>query len=135
MNYYIIKVKMGHVGRNKYLPMDLAIKAKNGKEAAMIAKNHPGVKRNHKDWCLTIPKKVSLEKYLKQVEINKNDPYWNKETRRNLNQFKSRIVEEKNYKRINGIKTNTKIIVKKTPKKVKIFKIKKNIPIEYKDPL
>lgn len=90
---------MGHVGKNKYLPMTLAIKAKDVKDAAKIAKKKPGVKRNHKDWCLEIPVEITYDQYIKQSEINRSDPYSDKKTRQNLKLFRDRIVDEDNYSR------------------------------------
>ncbi|NLB84775.1 MAG: hypothetical protein GX794_01485 [Acholeplasmataceae bacterium] len=63
MKYYLIKVKLGHVGRDKYLPMELAIEANNMEEAIAKANIHKGVKRNHKDWCLERPKEVTYTEY------------------------------------------------------------------------
>lgn len=49
MKYYKIQVKCGHVGKNKYILKWIFIKAKDGKEAADIARKKPRVKHHHKD--------------------------------------------------------------------------------------
>lgn len=74
MNYYKVICKCGHVGRKHYVPIQFAIIAENGKEAARIGRNLPRVKHQHKDAVLNVIK-ISYEDYLELNEINNNDPY------------------------------------------------------------
>jgi hypothetical protein len=104
--YFLVKCKHGHVGRNKYLPLVIPVCASDKKQAASLAKSKGGVKRDHRDWCLETPIEVQYEAYVDAVEIYFSDIYWNKKTRSNLELFESRLIEEKNYYRKNGIKTN-----------------------------
>ena len=74
MNYYKVICKCGHVGRKHYVPIQFAIIAENGKEAARIGRNLPRVKHQHKDAVLNVIK-ISYEDFLELIEINNNDPY------------------------------------------------------------
>lgn len=113
MKYYLFKVKMGHVGTNYYLPMSIAITGKDIKHAVSNARNHPGVKRDHKDWCLEIPKEITKEEHNLIRTAVWLDPYWNKETRKNVKDFRTRLVQEvkdvkKRNKEIKKYNRNTK---------------------------
>ena len=52
--YYIVKAKCGHVGRDKYIPIDFPIKAKSKTEAAAIVRKKARVKKDHKDAVLSV---------------------------------------------------------------------------------
>lgn len=106
MKYFLVKCKFGHVGRDKYLPLNIPVCASSIKEASKNAKSFRGVKKDHKDWCLEEPTVISFERYQQEKENFRNDIYFEKKTRSRLNQFKDRLVDEPNYSRINGIKTN-----------------------------
>lgn len=108
MKYYLFKVKMGHVGKSKYLPMIITIRAMSLDEAVIKANNHGGVKRDHKDWCLAIPREVSYDEFKKQEEITYSDPYWNANTRSNLAIFTDRLIDEPQYVE-EALKTKPKI--------------------------
>lgn len=73
-NYYKVICKCGHVGRKHYVPIQFAIIAENGTEAAKIGRNLPRVKHQHKDAVLNVIK-INYEDYLELKEINNNDPY------------------------------------------------------------
>ena len=73
-NYYKVICKCGHVGRKHYVPIQFAIIAKNGKEAAKRGRYLPRVKHQHKDAILNVIK-INYEDYLMLKEINNNDPY------------------------------------------------------------
>lgn len=119
--HYVVTCKFGHVGRDKFLPLDLPIKAFNKKEASAKAKKIGGVKRDHPDWCLKGPTEISREEY-EELRIKlANDPYWNKKTRQNLDLFRDRLVNEPNYTNIRGFKTNTVTFKKPTPAEIKVF--------------
>ena len=105
-NYYKVKCKCGHVGRDKYIPIDFAIIALSGKEAALIARNIPRCKHHHKDCVLDVTK-ISYEEY-RAIQINnKNDPYLNCKCIQEQRQFdiSNRIVSETKKR----FKHNTKI--------------------------
>lgn len=124
MKNFLVKCKFGHVGRNKYLPLIVPVKAETTKQASEIAKKVRGVKKDHKDWCLEEPREVDSTIYEAAKEIFYNDIYFEKRSRSRLYLFEGRLVDEVNYTRINGIKTNKKIYSKK--------RIKSNIQYKYK---
>ena len=72
--YYLVSCKCGHVGRDKYIPINFAVIAENGEEAAYIARYIPRVKHDHKDAILDV-RCITLEEFLEIKEINDNDPY------------------------------------------------------------
>lgn len=125
MSYYLIKVKMGHVGRNKYLPMILPIEANNLNEALKRAKSHGGVKRDHKDWCLDKPIEVDYEAYLHQETLTYADLYWNGKTKKNLESFEDRLIDEPNYHRNGDMKTNRFEFTKQRDRSCILYKLKK----------
>lgn len=128
--YYVVTCKFGHVGRDKYLPLDVPIKAFNKKEASEKAKKLGGVKRDHPDWCLKEPQEITREEYDALRIILTSDPYWNKKTRQNIALFKDRLVDEPNYTNIRGVKTNTVSFKKPTTAEIKMFHKKKRKIIE-----
>ena len=78
-NYFIVKTKCGHVGRNMYVPIDFAIWAENAREAAVIARQRPGVKRNHPDAILSVTE-ITREEYFLAKQTLIKDLYWQKES-------------------------------------------------------
>jgi hypothetical protein len=126
MKYFLVKVKMGHVGRDKYLPMNLPIRARDMKEAVLKARQHGGVKRNHKDWCLGKPKEILYEEYQQKKSRTYGDEYWQGETRTRLYLFEDRLEDEVNYRRENGIKTNIRKYIKTKDKAAIKYKVHKN---------
>jgi hypothetical protein len=125
MNYYLVECKFGHVGRNKYIPLNIPVSAYSIKEASKKAKSFRGVKTDHKDWCLKEPKEISFEIYEKKLYEFKNDIYFEKKTRSRLILFKDRLMDEPNYSRLNGLKTNRKKYKKTRDIKVVNFKLRK----------
>lgn len=113
MSYYLVNCKFGHVGRNKYLPLEIPIIASSVKEASVIAKKCRGVKKNHKDWCLEVPKEVSYDTYKIAFEVYHNDVYFEKHSRSRLELFEERLVDEPNYTIYRDRKTNRIIHIKK----------------------
>ena len=75
MKYFLVDMKCGHTGRNKYVIKTFAIKAADGKEAAKIARQKSRTKHHQKDAVLNV-RKVSKEEYLDQLDKNKCDPYF-----------------------------------------------------------
>jgi hypothetical protein len=116
---------MGHVGRSKYLPMTLPIKAQDMDEAIKRAKNHGGVKRDHKDWCLESPIETTFEEYEVEQSKTYSDEYWNNKTRTRLQLFEERLEDEPNYHQWKDIKSNRNEFIKLRDESVKIFKLKK----------
>ena len=125
MNYYLVKCKFGHVGRNKYLPLNVPVMAESIKEAIELARNIGGVKRDHKDWCLEVPVQITLEMYESQRILFKNDVYFQKHSRSRLWLFEDRLIDEPNYTRVNGIRTNRKIYLKSRDKESILYKQKR----------
>ena len=92
MKYYLVTAKCGHVGRDKYIPIDFPIQAENGKDAARYARNIRRVKHDHKDAILRVVE-VSQEKYEEQMIINSYDPYLNVKSKYQQNNFKDEIMQ------------------------------------------
>ena len=75
MKYFKVEAKCGHVKRNKFTPKSFYIKAKNGKEAAKIARDCPRVKHHQKDAIQSV-QKISLEEYLLGKKAMMNDLFF-----------------------------------------------------------
>lgn len=75
MKLFKVTAKCGHVGKNYFVTKEFAIKAKNGKEAAQVARNIPRVKHHHKDAILDV---VEITKMEYEIINTKNslDPYF-----------------------------------------------------------
>lgn len=97
IRFFLIKVKLGHMGKTKYLPMTLPIKAYTLEEALIKARNHGGVKRDHLDWCLEKPVEVDYEEYKSVHEETYSDAYWEGDARRNLSSYEARFIDEERY--------------------------------------
>ncbi len=123
MKFYLIECKHGHVGRDKYLPLVIPVQAENVEKAIEIAKLKPGVKKDHKDWCLKKPIVVDAATYEKAKETYYGHRYFKKRTRQNLDLFKGELVKEPNYTIRDKVKTNTKTYFKK--KDLSKYKAKK----------
>ena len=80
-----------------YIPIDFAIIAPNGAEAARQARNIPHVKHDHKDAIISV-RAVTEREYLAQIDCNQNDPYLlahnSSQQRTVLDQLQGRIFEE-----------------------------------------
>jgi len=126
MKNFLVKCKFGHVGRNKYLPLIVPVKAETAKEASEFAKRVHGVKKDHKDWCLEEPVDVNCEVYEEAKRVFLNDIYFEKKSRSRIFLFENRLIDETNYSRINGVKRNKKIYTKKRTKSVVEYKNKKD---------
>lgn len=75
MNYYKATVKCGHVGRNHYILKSIYIKAEDGKEAALKARNTPRVKHHQKDAIKNV-RLITLQQYSLGVRASANDLYF-----------------------------------------------------------
>lgn len=120
--YYVVTCKFGHVGRDKYLPLSVPIKAVSKKEASAKARRMGGVKRDHPDWCLAGPTEISKDEFIELEAKLIQDPYWDKKTRQNTALFSDRLVNEPNYTNHRGIKTNTVSFKKPTSAEVRSYR-------------
>ena len=73
-NYYKVKCKCGHVGRDCYIPIDFPVIANNAKEAAQIARFSPRCKHHHKD-CILDVIKITYDEFVAINKSNNDDPY------------------------------------------------------------
>jgi hypothetical protein len=89
-----VKVKLGHVSRRKYLPMDLPIQARSMEEAIAIARSHGGVKSEHPNWCLEKPVEITYEEFVRLDNQTYSDAYWQGKTRSHIGLFADRLVDE-----------------------------------------
>lgn len=93
--------KCGHVGKLQYIPVQFAVCAESGKEAARIARDFPRVKHNHKDAIIKVVE-IDLAQFLELKEINKNDPYLKCHSRKEQNltcDLTDRLVEDNHNKK------------------------------------
>jgi hypothetical protein len=74
--YYIVRTKCGHVGRNNYILIDFPIQASSKKEAAIIARKLPRVKHHHKDAIIEV-REVDQQDFINQKKELKLNPYIN----------------------------------------------------------
>ena len=97
--YYIVTAKCGHVGRNRYILIDFALKAINGKKAASIARHLPRVKHHHKDAVRNV-REVDFNEYNEQLALNSKNAYLNVESKQEQNLYCQELeehVEEENF--------------------------------------
>ena len=73
MRFYKVVCMCGHVGRMKYIPIPFAVKAMNGKEAAILARNIPRVKHHRKNAVLSCDE-ITKEQYeeLNRIKSKEN---------------------------------------------------------------
>ena len=74
LRYFIVDAICGHVGRNNGIVKSFPVAAENAKHAAAVARKFPRVKHDYK-YAIQSVREVTKEEYLKQKEINKEDPY------------------------------------------------------------
>ena len=72
---YSVKVKCGHVGKNKYIIKTLPVVAKDRKEAAKIARETPRVKHHWKDAVIEV-ERISKNKYMQLLSSYYKDPFF-----------------------------------------------------------
>ena len=72
--YFIVDAICGHVGRNNGIVKSFPVAAENAKHAAAVTRKFPRVKHDYK-YAIQNVREVTKEEYLKQKEINKEDPY------------------------------------------------------------
>jgi len=71
---YIVKTKCGHVSKRFYIEISFPIKARNGREAAAIARQIGRVKHDHRFAIIEV-RAVTQEEFDLQVKTNNQDPY------------------------------------------------------------
>lgn len=84
--YYIVKAKCGHVGRDKYIPIEFPIMAKSKTEAATIVRKKARVKKDHKDAILSV-EEVDKKAFDNQQFCNEHDPYLNVRSKHDQNKI------------------------------------------------
>ena len=72
--YYGVLCKMGHAGKNSFIPTILAVKAKDAKAAAQIARFVGRVKHDRKD-AIIFTHEITKKEYAIISDINDNDPF------------------------------------------------------------
>lgn len=119
-NYYAVKTKCSHVGKGKYIEVTFPIEAESGKDAAIIGRNMPRVKHDHKYAILEVKKinKEEFDELKKEASLNPYLKCKNVQQQRMLCPWIYKDVkylyEEKNYdkerkQRIKMIKNKNKI--------------------------
>lgn len=102
MKYYKVKVKCGHVRKNKYILKWIYVKAEDGKEAAKIARRKSRVKHNHKDAIKEVIK-IDFEEYSLGLRAMEDDNYFqvhNKQDQIRLNAVKQEeLIDEEVVKK------------------------------------
>ena len=74
MKYYLVYVKCGHVGRNRYIVKWFPICAANKKEASKIAINKGRVKHHDKKVVQDI-KEIRKEEFYEQIKVFNDDNF------------------------------------------------------------
>ena len=101
--YYIVKAKCGHVGRDKYIPIDFPIKAKSKTEAAAIVRKKARVKKDHKDAVLSVME-VDKTTFDNQQFCNEHDPYLTVRSKHDQNKImpliRFRLQEDNHSKKV-----------------------------------
>ena len=90
-NYYLVQVKGGHVGRNKYMPVTFAIRDNSAKSAAERARLIGRTKHHHRFAILSV-EETTPDKFYAQVNLNKIDPYFNVRSKREQKAFNDVIM-------------------------------------------
>ena len=110
--YFIVTAKCGHVRRKRYILIDFAVEASNGKEAASIARHLPRVKHHHKDAIRNV-QEVEYEAYCEQLILNSKDTYLKATSKQEQNRccpdLEERIEEEDYEEENHDIKRQQRI--------------------------
>lgn len=121
LKYFRVTAKCGHVGKNKYIPVEFPIQAKDRKEAAKIARNIPRVKHDHKDAILECVE-ISYEEWEILQFINNNDKYLKcnrRSEQKKIEELDERMEEDEHNKKIKFDKARRKARIKYKLKKYK----------------
>lgn len=73
MNYYLVKAKLGHVGRGKYLEVDFPVYAESKKTAAQYVLRKGKVKKHLKNAITSVEKLIYSEYIFALEEFEKNE--------------------------------------------------------------
>lgn len=90
--YFLVCCKCGHVGRGYFLRLVFPIRAYNQREAAVLGRQHPGVKHDKIDAVLWVEEVMAGEFRRAKAELYK-DAYW-QGTKKDLAQFIERRERE-----------------------------------------
>lgn len=127
-NYYEVKAKCGHVGRNNYIIKTFAIIAESGKGAAATCKWTPRVKHHDKKAIIEV-NMINYEEYKQLKNKNDNDFYLkckNIQQQRYYCDLFSDILKELNSSEVLSEKDNRlkrlKYIMKKNRSLIKSLK-------------
>jgi hypothetical protein len=96
---YEVCVKCGHVGKGKYIDKVIAMIAHDAKSAALLARNMPRVKHDHKD-AIRYVKEIDQERYNEIIERNSHDMYFqceNVQQSRECLVFEQEEIKEEEY--------------------------------------
>ena len=109
-HYFKVVAKCGHVGRNKYIPIQFAVIAENASEAAQKVRYFPRVKHDHKDAILLV-ERIRVKEYKEINRNNRRDPYLqchSKYEQDRIEDLKERLIDDlvnikKSYKKSDKI--------------------------------
>ncbi len=102
MKYFRVLAKCGHVGRQYYIPVDFAIVAEDGRQAATIVRQKARVKHDEKDAILST-EEISFEEFMQLRSKNDADPYLhckNIQQQRGIENLYERLIPEKRKKQV-----------------------------------
>lgn len=111
MKYFKVLAKCGHVGRSSYIPIEFAIVAVDGKQAAAIVRAKPRVKHDHKDAILST-EEICFEDFMRLRSQNDADPYLhckNIQQQRDIQNLADRLVSEQRKKYVKTRNTDYKM--------------------------
>lgn len=106
MNFFKVRAKCGHVGRNHYILKWFYVRTIDGKDAAKIVRNTPRVKHHHKDAIREVIE-IQFEEFSRGIRAMNEDMYFkvhNSTDQRLLNVF----YKEKIYNEMKDIKYKKK---------------------------
>lgn len=86
MNYYLVKAKCGHVGKEKYYEVDFPIKALSKSDAAQICKRKPKVKKHLKDAISSVIE-ISYEEFKDSFEKFQQNDYVKAHTKNEILEY------------------------------------------------
>lgn len=121
MRYFAVTAKCGHVGKNKCILITFACFAEDGKEAAAKTRQFPRVKHDHKDAILEV-REILFEDFMTLKSKNDADPYLhckNPQEQRKIPNFESRVIPDRNARRVQMKKKVSPIRHEKTVRREK----------------
>lgn len=91
--YFAVTTRYGHVRKGKYIEITFAIAAESGKDAAIIGRAMPRVKRDN-PMAIVDVKELSYEDYLILLEDNNNNPYLKCKNKQEQNMYCPNIYKD-----------------------------------------